>query len=512
MPALLLRHKRAIILALLALLIVGLKTAYQIHLDFNVADEGFLWYGMQRVFHGEVPLRDYMSYDPGRYYWGAAFMAILGSKGIIAMRIGDAACEALGLFLALRLIARFYDRKGWFALLIAALALSLWMFPRFKVYDHASSIALILSFAYLVEAPSSRRYFFAGVVLGVAAFMGRNHGVYGLAGMGLTVLYLNMKDRAVPIGKAFTSWFGGLLAGYSPMILMMVFIPGVAAASLENIRSIMQNGTNLPMPVPWPWTDTLPRGMPLQIVLGNRLLGVYFVALPAVGVLLLIYVFRKRWQGVPVTSELVACAVLMLPYAHYAFSRAESNHLAFGGFPLFFAMLIGARRFGTWGQTFAAAALLGSGYLFLCYQLPGFNSKVPMKIGGADLTVTPLIATDVGILNRLEAKYASHGESFLVTPVWPSAYPMFERKSPIWDLYSLFPRDMETQEKEIAEIQKANLAFILVIDEPPDKNGALLFRNTNPHLMTYIRSHYDETNDVPENPHLHVYIPRGPQP
>ena len=57
------------------------------HYGFDLADEGYYWYGSQRVLRGEVPMRDFLSYDIARYYWSALVMYILGDDGAFAARL-----------------------------------------------------------------------------------------------------------------------------------------------------------------------------------------------------------------------------------------------------------------------------------------------------------------------------------------------------------------------------------------------------------------------------------------
>ena len=61
-------------------LIVGLLTLPFVDVGVNLADEGYLLLGSNAVLDGQVPIRDFRAYDPGRYYWCALWLKFLGRK------------------------------------------------------------------------------------------------------------------------------------------------------------------------------------------------------------------------------------------------------------------------------------------------------------------------------------------------------------------------------------------------------------------------------------------------
>ena len=92
----------------------------------NFADEGYLWYGTEALQRGEVPMRDFQAYDPGRYVWTAAWSFVLG-RDLVALRLACTLFACLGVFAGL-LAARRLSRNGWF-LTSVALLLAAWMHP-----------------------------------------------------------------------------------------------------------------------------------------------------------------------------------------------------------------------------------------------------------------------------------------------------------------------------------------------------------------------------------------------
>ena len=465
---------------------------------------------------GEVPILDFRSYDPGRYYWSAALMSLWGDNGIMSLRWAVAIFQAIGLFVGLLLIARAEKINNFFYLLLSSLSLVVWMYPRHKLFDISLSILLIGALSFLIQNPTRRRYFLTGLCVGLIAVFGRNHGIYGVAGSIGCIAWLSIKRLERPgLIKRIIIWATGVLAGYMPIFFMALFVPGFALAFWDGIRILFEaKATNITLPVPWPWKISFSL-MSFGEAIRGMLVGFFFIATVLWGMLSIILVVWKKLQNQQVSPALVATSFLALPYAHYAYSRADVNHLAQGIFPLLVGCLVllatqPAKVKWPMALTLCAASL----WVMQAYQ-PGWISHVnkqwvPIEISGNSLKVDSSVAKDVSLLRMLNKKYAPGGRSLVVTPVWPGAYALHNKKSPMWDIYSIRPLNEEFQAEEIKRISIADPGFILIVDIPVDKRDDLRFRNMRPIINQFIETEFQKSNDQIGNPNYLLYINKGP--
>jgi hypothetical protein len=504
------RYKAPLLLFVLATATVSGLFAWQGRNGFNLWDEGYLWYGVQRVLAGEVPLRDFLAYDPGRYYWAAAWMGAWHDDGIMSLRAAVAIFQLLGLAVGLQLIGKSTGagRSRAVFLLVAAMVLAVWMWPRHKLFDISISIFLVGIFAYLVYKPVLERYFVVGVAVGLAAVMGRNHGFYAASASVLLFIWLRYRaDTGIPAVKAALVWAAGVLVGYSPILLMVIFVPGYAGAFWQSVIFIFEvQATNLPLPVPWPWNADL--SLAGMQSLRQVLVGLFFLALPVFSVVSLAWIFLQKRDGRLVSPALVACSVLSIPYAHYAFSRADVGHLAQGIFPMLLgciSLIAAMKRSSGWILLLLLAVT--SAIVMLPLQ-PGIESGaakgcIAVDVAGDTLCVDQGTARDITLVQQLTERYAAHGENVLFTPFWPGAYPIIGRKSVIYGNYLTFPRDAAYQQTEIARIKEANPAFVLVNNLPLDGRAELQFSNAESEMFKYFESSMHRV-DLPGMPPYYV--------
>ncbi len=482
-------------LALLSLVVVAAMFAWQGRIGFDLADEGFLWYGTQRVMLGEVPLRDFMSYDPGRYYWSAAVMALMGDSGIVSLRIAAALFQVLGLFLALRMLARQLPRIDPLWIALAAGTLTVWMFPRHKLFDVTLSIALIAALAHLIAQPSARRYWLTGMWVGLAAAFGRNHGVYGAIGSLCAIVYLAGWRKPGGLLPALSWWAVGVRAGYLPVLLAVILAPGFGAAFFDGIRFLFEvKATNLPTPVPWPWLTPV-GSQPWPESMRGILVGLFFLATLVFGVLGIAWAVQARRRAAELSPVLLAAIFLALPYAHFAFSRADLGHLAQGIFPLLIGTLCIFSVRPTLVRIAGTAALLLASLLVMLPLHPGWQSSraggwSEAQVGTDRLALDPDTKANAQLLNGMVEKYAAGQGTFIAAPHWPGAYAMFRRKSPMWEIYALFPRSAAFQMAEINRIDAAGPRFAVLTDVALDGREELRFRNTHPLEYRYVLEHY----------------------
>ena len=197
---------------------------FQGNVGFNLQDEGYLWYNARQTASGSVPVRDFRSYDPGRYYWTAGWFRLLGD-GFLALRLSLTVVQAIGLLFAL-LVIRKIVRQRWLLILLGIVFL-LWMFPRYKSFEHTLVLAMLFSATWLMEKPDLRRHFASGIIVGVAALFGKNLGVYFFLGFFSLILFLGWKESKRELPRSCMAFCFGVIVGYLPMTLHDAFCPGI---------------------------------------------------------------------------------------------------------------------------------------------------------------------------------------------------------------------------------------------------------------------------------------------
>jgi hypothetical protein len=541
--------KEALLAGGLAAALVAILLVAQWRVDFNVADEGFQWYGAIETAHGGVPLRDFASYDPGRYYWSAAWARLLGD-GILELRLSTAVFQLLGLWCGL-LAARRAVRRPW-ALALVGVALALWMTPRHKLFEPSLAMAAVWIGVRLVERPTARRHFAAGALVGVATFFGKNHGVYMLAAFLALQLYLAVTRRVDRPGRRFLAWCGGLAAGLAPLAGMLLWVPGFARAYLDSCLFFLFAGrTNVQVPFPWPW-----RGLGLGLGAGEswvRLsLGAGFAALAAFLLAAAFLILGQRRFGLRVSPLLLSGFCVGLGYAHHAFSRADPFHLAQGIHPALLGALAIPGVLASWqaarqedrgrsggfpapGRSRAALALaLSIAVLTVGIALPqapffqrlavalraghatgrGVEARqrrfVPYELVGERLW---LRYREARFFERLEAvnRTIPAGERVLIAAHLPGLFPVLRRRSPVWDIYPLWPALGERDSRMLAELRRSQARWAIVADYPMPGSEELRFPNTHPQVWGYLERDFDRVEDLDLPRHILV-LRRDPVP
>lgn len=492
-----------------ALLAGGCTAAsFLVHMrDAIGPDEGYLWYGTLRVLEGEVPLRDFRSYEPGRYYWCAAWMLAFG-KGILALRL------AVHLFywlaLAAGLLALRLGGMDWPGTFAAALLLTAWAYPQHKLFEPGLSMLAVLAGAVLILSPGPGAFMLAGAVAGLTAFVGINYGLYAGAALFFLTLLAALKIQAIPVLQALGAFSGGFALGSLPLILMLVLIPGFAGTFFERrVRAVVKRGsTNLPLPVPWPWRP-VPRAISGLSPFGRQCTRWLFLLAPVFCWSVAVGAWFVSWAAIQAISVAVAAGFVGTFNFHHAMSRADLSHLAQSMAPVIlglFGILAGVPL--AWIALFVLFGLASAISVLQMYPLVNRirapHSYDALVIGRNRIWVPRNSAQALTQVRDAVAKYLRPGESILAVPTLGALYPILGLRAPAYDIFCVYPASEIEQERMLRSIESSRVRLVAVDNGGLDGREDLRFSNTHPRVWAYLRDRFEPVKPAQSGSQFHI--------
>ena len=471
---------------------------------FNWGDEGWLWYVSQRVAAGQVPIRDVFSYDPGRYYWSAAIFKILGRDGFFEQLLANYLFGIVGLSVTYFAMSAVGVSRAWRIIILALLAIVLG-YPRHKVYEQTLSLVAGSGIAFVLASPEKlKRWFLYGVASGLAAFIGKNSGLYlGIAAL-LTFVLLRISGNRMTAARVFPWLLGGIIVGYSPMLLMAITLRGFGSAFWDSV--VMTRNWSWSVPIPFPWTAHALALHGLDLAQW-RAVSILCVAVPLTYAFIIWKGLCTRTQGEQTLA--LGASLAGIPYLHHAFHQADFPHIAQGIVPFFVAAGVSCyflweheRRRWSVALSAASCCLLLTSWLpmeplvqHLRARAHAPQSLAKIDLGGKKFEVSAQQAEVMEIVEDIFRSCGGVDGSFFEAPYYPGMYAFLGTRSPAWDTDFFWPRNDRIQQQEIDGLVQ-NRTSLLLINRDAMFDGHLWLKiaATNPILARYLFSTYQRAS------------------
>ncbi|MBA3852350.1 MAG: hypothetical protein H0X59_08300 [Chloroflexi bacterium] len=374
--------------------------------------------------------------------------------------------------------------------LVATAALLIpWLLPRHKRFDVVVPLAAILASVRMIERRDTSSHIVAGAVAGMAAFVGRNHGVYLAVAMTAIVWVIAPPQRwAFP--KRLAQLTAGALLGYLPMLALWAVFPRYLPAFVAMTTNVVGNlASRSSPPVPWPWL-----GGDVPTVF----LGMLFVGAPLLYAVTAVRLLRRRRSlAGPYDSLMLAATAIGLPYLHHAFSKAGPAHFFQASMP--FLLLVVAYAASAWQRSDrrAVGAAIMSGLVIFTLIVPvpewGLTQYLASperyqkaRVGEDRLVVTRVHERTLDFFDRF-AERVPDDEAILVTSNLVSVYAIMERRSPIYDTYMVTKRSKQQQAQIIQTLDDRDVQWALIMSHPR-------LRSTHPNLLRHIRTNWEHVS------------------
>ncbi|MFC1851717.1 hypothetical protein ACFL27_16120 [candidate division CSSED10-310 bacterium] len=477
------------------------------NIDINISDEGFLWNGTIQTALGQIPLLDFQSYDPGRYYWGAAWSKIFGT-GIMGLRSSTMMFQIFGLWFGLLILRRVI--RSWWLLTFCGFLLLLWMFPRHKFFEPSIAMATIFFALKLFENPTLKQLFISGLFIGLTAIMGRNFGLYGFISFFLLIVFIWEKIDKSCLKKRLGLWVVGIGVGYLPMIIMMIVIPGFFECMVQIINDMLRIGyTNMPALIPRPWGPDYSL-MNLSQGFTTFMTGTIFIILPFYYLLLFSRIFSYDRQQLKQHPVLVAFSFAGVTYMHFPYSCPDFPHLTQSIHPFLLGVLAIPYVFRSnkififcFMSIILIISLLLVGVvqpIYLKAKAPAGDEYVRYTITGSNLWLRKSTVNLIDTVKKIDQRLHDD-EELLMMPGWAGFYPILEKKAPLWKTYFIFPETEKMQHRMIESLVEKNVNWVIIGDIRFAGLEMLHFPDHHALFWRYLMKHYESVpvSGLPQN-------------
>jgi hypothetical protein len=480
-----------------------------IRVELETADEGYLCFGAQQYARGKVPIRDFRAYDPGRYLWVGLFMKRFGQTfhaQRLAMSLVMIATLSVGGWLI------FQISNSWYATALSQVLLYLWLQPYYKSFEVLTCLLTIASGYLLLSDPGGKTLLYAGIIHGLAYFLGLNLGIYASAAFLILCLICLISGQLdfLVTGSVFSV---GTMIGLIPLLYIAVRHPGFAKAYWrEKVLTIFKRGTtNLSLPLPFlgrptpHWKNQPPAKRILFKALFNTLPLIYLAGV-VIGLLQI-----DRTPNSP--ALIISSSTVGMAYFHHLYSRCDFDHLCLSIHPCLIVIVALNTLLFPPAVVLSVLALLTASSILLnnknlqnsARRLIKPKTNVKLVLNNEFFLLPQPQADMLEQLNSIINSRSGSDEKCFFAPSIPGFYALYNREPAAYDTYCVYPATPEKQEKMMQELIANRAKLAIIFDVLLDGRDDLRFSRTHPRVYEYFQQNFELHVDENIPDHIKIF-------
>ncbi|WP_415176711.1 hypothetical protein [Porticoccus sp.] len=465
-----------------------------IRVKLETADEGYLCFGAQQYARGKIPIRDFRAYDPGRYLWVGLFMKLLGQTfhtQRLAMSLVMIATLSTGGWLIYQI------SHNWYATALSQVLLYLWLHPYYKSFEVLTCLLTIASGYLLLNDPGGKTLLYAGIIHGLAYFLGLNLGLYASAAFLVICLICLISGQLdfLVTGGVFTV---GTMIGLMPLLYIAARYSGFANAYWhEKVLTILKRGTtNLSLPLPF-WGRPTPHWT-RQPRAKRILFKTLFNALPLIYITGMVVGLVQIDRSPNLSALIISGSTVGMAYFHHLYSRCDFDHLCMSIHPCLITIVALSALLFSSAIILPVLALLTASSILLnnknlqnsARRLIKPKSDVKLALNNEFFLLPPPQANMLEQMNKFINTCSNSDEKCFFAPSIPGFYALYNRDPAAYDTYCVYPAGPEKQQKMIQELMTNRTKLAIIFDVLLDGRDDLRFSRTHPDVYDYLRQNF----------------------